>query len=62
MFPVANVPESEALPVAANALFVVALWPLGIAWLRQRRIIVGREARNESESNERPARPAGQFA
>ena len=62
LFPVANIPDSEAIAVTANALFVVALWPLGITWLRQPRIIVGRGARIESESNEGSARPAGQFA
>ena len=56
LFPVANIPDSGALAVAANALFVVALWPLGITWLRQP--IVGREARNESEPNEGSARLA----
>ena len=35
LFPVANIPDSEAIAVTANALFVVALWPLGITWLRQ---------------------------
>jgi hypothetical protein len=62
LFPIANIPDSEAIAVAANALFVVALWPLGITWLRQPRIIVGRGARIESDSNEGPARPAGQYA
>jgi hypothetical protein len=62
LFPVANIPDSEAIAVTANALFVVALWPLGITWLRQPRVIVGRGARIESESNEGSARPAGQFA
>ncbi len=52
LFPVANIPDSEAIAVAANALFVVALWPLAITWLRQARIIAGRGARIESESNE----------
>jgi hypothetical protein len=62
LFPIANVPDSEAIAVTANAMFLVALWPLGIAWLRQSRNIVGRRARIESESNEGSARPAGQFA
>jgi hypothetical protein len=62
LFPVANIPDSEAIAVTANALFVVALWPLGMTWLRQPRIIVGRGARIESESNEGSARPAGQYA
>lgn len=62
LFPIANIPDSEAIAVTANALFVVALWPLGITWLRQPRIIVGRGARIESESNEGSARPAGQYA
>jgi hypothetical protein len=62
LFPIANIPDSETIAVTANALFVVALWPLGITWLRQPRIIVGRGARIESESNEGSARPAGQFA
>ena len=62
LFPIANIPDSEAIAVTANALFVVALWPLGITWLRQPRIIVGRGARIESDSNERSARPAGQYA
>ena len=62
LFPIANIPDSEAIAVTANALFVVALWPLGITWLRQRRIIVGRGARIESDSNEGSARPAGQYA
>lgn len=62
LFPVANIPDSEAIAVTANALFVVALWPLGITWLRQPRIIVGREARIESDSNEGSARPARQYA
>jgi hypothetical protein len=62
LFPVANIPDSEAIAVTANALFVVALWPLGITWLRQPRIIAGREARIESDSNEGSARPAGQYA
>ena len=62
LFPVANIPDSEAIAVTANALFVVALWPLGITWLRQPRIIVGRGARIESESNEGSARPPRRFA
>jgi hypothetical protein len=62
LFPVANIPDSEAIAVTANALFVVALWPLGITWLRQPRIIVGRGARIESHSNEGSARPAPRFA
>jgi hypothetical protein len=62
LFPIANIPDSEAIAVTANALFVVALWPLGITWLRQPRIIVGRGARTESDSNEGSARPAGQYA
>jgi hypothetical protein len=62
LFPIANIPDSEAIAVTANALFVVALWPLGITWLRQPRIIVGRGARIESDSNEGSARPAGQYA
>jgi hypothetical protein len=62
LFPIANIPDSEAIAVTANALFVVALWPLGITWLRQPRIIVGRGARVESDSNEGSARPAGQYA
>jgi hypothetical protein len=61
LFPIANVPDSEAIAVAANALFVVALWPLGMTWLRQPRII-GRGARIESDPNKGSARPAGQFA
>ena len=62
LFPIANIPDSEAIAVIANALFVVALWPLGITWLRQSRISVGRGARIESDSNEGSARPAGQYA
>jgi hypothetical protein len=62
LFPVANIPDSEAIAVTANALFVVALWPLGMTWLRESRIIVGRGARIESDSNEGSARPAGQYA
>jgi hypothetical protein len=62
LFPIANIPDSAAIAVTANALFVVALWPLGITWLRQPRIIVGRGARIESDSNEASARPAGQYA
>lgn len=62
LFPIANIPDSEAIAVTANALFVVALWPLGITWLRQPRIIVGHSARIESDSNEGSARPAGQYA
>ena len=62
LFPIANIPDSEALAVTANALFVVALWPLGITWLRQPRIIVGRGARIESDSNEGSAHPARQYA
>lgn len=62
LFPIANIPDSEAIAVTANALFVVALWPLGITWLRQPRIIVGRGARIESESNEGSAHPAEQYA
>jgi hypothetical protein len=62
LFPVANIPDSEAIAVAANALFVVALCPLGITWLRQPRISAGREARIESDSNEGSARPARQYA
>src|SRR5918999_854175 len=57
LFPIANIPDSEAIAVTANALFVVALCPLGMAWLRQPRISAGREARIESESNER-SRPS----
>jgi hypothetical protein len=62
LFPIANIPDSEAIAVTANALFVVALWPLGITWLRQHRNIVGRGARIESDSNEGSARPVGQYA
>jgi hypothetical protein len=62
LFPIANIPDSEAIAVTANALFVVALWPLGITWLRQARISVGRGARIESDSGEGSARPAGQYA
>ena len=62
LFPIANIPDSEALAVTANALFVVALWPLGITWLRQPRIIVGRGARIDSESNQGAARLARQHA
>ena len=62
LFPVANVPDIEAIAVAANALFVVALWPLGITWLRQPRTIVGRGARIQSDSDEASARPARQYA
>ena len=62
LFPIANIPGSEAMAVTANALFVVALWPLGITWLRRPRIIVGRGAHIESDSNEGSARPAGQYA
>jgi hypothetical protein len=62
LFPIANIPDSEAIAVTANALFVVALWPLGITWLRQSRISVGRGARIESDSGEGSARPAGQYA
>jgi hypothetical protein len=62
LFPVANIPDSEAIAVTANALFIVALWPLGITWLRQPRLIAGRGARVESESNEGSARPRRGFA
>jgi hypothetical protein len=62
LFPIANIPDSEAIAVTANALFVVALWPLGITWLRQPRSIVGRGARIASDSNEGSARAAGQYA
>jgi hypothetical protein len=62
LFPVGNIPDSEAIAIAANALFVVALWPLGMTWLRQPRIIAGGGARIESESNEGSASPAGRFA
>src|ERR671915_194932 len=58
LFPIANIPDSEALAVTANALFVVALCPLGITWLRQPRTIVGRGARIQSDSDEASARPA----
>jgi hypothetical protein len=58
LFPIANIPDSEAIAVTANALFVVALWPLGITWLRQPRTIVGRGARIQSDSDEASARPA----
>jgi hypothetical protein len=44
-----------ALLVYAFALFVVALWPLGITWLRQPRT-------SESESGEASARLAQRFA
>ena len=44
LFPIANIPDSEAIAVTANALFVVALWPLGMSWLRQPRIIVRQSA------------------
>jgi hypothetical protein len=56
LFPVANIPDSEAIVVAANALFVVALWPLGITWLGDRRIVVGREART-NDAPEKIASP-----
>jgi hypothetical protein len=62
LFPVANIPDSDALAIAANALFMVALWPLGITWLRQPRIVAGRAARIKSASNERSARPRRRFA
>jgi len=62
LFPIANVPDSEAIAVTANALFVAALWPLAITWLRQGRIIVGRGARNEIGSAEDSARLRRQFA
>jgi hypothetical protein len=62
LFPIANIPDSEAIAVTANALFVVALWPLGITWLRQPRITVDRAARAETEPNQAPARPARGFA
>lgn len=45
LFPVANIPDNEAISVTANAMFVVALWPLGISWLRRAGIVVGRRAR-----------------
>jgi hypothetical protein len=61
LFPVANIPDSEALAITANALFVVALWPLAITWLRQTRTIVGRTASIETESNEEAARAVQQF-
>ena len=38
LFPVGNIPDSEAIAILANAVFVVALWPLGMTWLRQPRI------------------------
>jgi hypothetical protein len=62
LFPIANIPDSEAIAVIANALFVVALWPLGITWLRQPGITVGRGAPIESDSDEGSALPAGQYA
>ena len=62
LFPVANIPDSEAIAVAANALFVVALWPLAITWLRQPRISAGRRAPIESQSNEGSALRRRQFA
>ena len=62
LFPVANIPDSEAIAVIANALFVVALWPLGITWLRQSRISAGGAGRIESESNAGSARSSRQFA
>jgi hypothetical protein len=58
LFPVANIPDSEAIAVTANALFVVALWPLGITWLRQPRIIAGRGAGIERDSKRMRAAPA----
>ena len=42
LFPVGNISDSEAIAVTANALFVVALWPLGITWLREPRVTAGR--------------------
>jgi hypothetical protein len=62
LFPVANVPDIGALTVVANALFVVALWPLGITWLRQSRTMVRRAARTERDSSEGSALPHRQFA
>jgi hypothetical protein len=59
LFPVANVPDSEAIAVAANALFVVALWPVGITWLRHSRSVGTRTA---SESSEASVGPRRQFA
>jgi hypothetical protein len=59
LFPVANVPDSEAIAVAANALFVVALWPVGITWLRHSRSVGTRPA---SESSEASVAPRRQFA
>ena len=58
LFPIGNIPDSAAIAGTANALFVVALWPLGITWLRRPRTIAGREARIESESSEGSARLA----
>jgi hypothetical protein len=62
LFPIANIPDSEAIAVAANALFIVALWPLGITWLRRPRTRVAREARIQSEPTQGSARPARQLA
>jgi hypothetical protein len=37
LFPMGNVPDIEAIALASDAMFAVALWPLGVAWLRKRR-------------------------
>ena len=37
LFPAGNVPDIEAIAIASNAMFAVALWPLGVAWLRKPR-------------------------
>jgi hypothetical protein len=41
LFPIGNIPDIAALLVLGNAMFVVALWPVAIAWLRQGRMLVG---------------------
>lgn len=47
LFPIGNIPDIEAIALASNALFAVALWPLGAAWLRK--------SRTETPAGERSA-------
>ena len=62
LFPIANIPDSEVIAVAVNGLFLAALWPLGIAWLRDAQSKAGRAAQIESESGQGTALARGQLA
>lgn len=51
MFPIANIPDVEIVAVAANAMFVVALAPLGVTWLRRGHIGLRPKAHDNGQSH-----------